>query len=70
MNYGVYFVLRESALLCGCYESLIRAFTSEVANKIFAIAMYAIDAQSSIAQGFFDWCFDNYCGLTRPLQDS
>lgn len=70
INYGVYFVLRESALLCGCHEALVRAFSSEVANKIFAIAMYAIDAQSSVAQGFSDWCFDNYCGLARPLQDS
>ena len=70
MNYGAYFVLRESALLCGCYEALVRAFSSEVANKIFAIAMYAIDAQSCVAQGFSDWCFDNYCGLARPLQDS
>ena len=24
INYGVYFVLREGALLCGCYEALVR----------------------------------------------
>lgn len=67
MNYGAYFVLRESALLCGCHEVLVSAFSSEVANKIFAIAMYAIDAQSSVAQGFSDWCFDSQQPPAKPV---
>ena len=70
MNYGVYFALKESSELCGCSKALARAFPSDIANKVFAIAMYAIDAQSSVAQGFSNWCFDNYCGLTRLLNST
>lgn len=70
LNYGVYYALNRTAEKCGLTNALQSVFSADDCTKIFALAMHAIDAQNSIAQDFPDWCFNNYCGIKRPLHNS
>ena len=68
LNFGVFFLLKQGAMLSGCHEALVGTFPGKTADQIFAVAMHAIDANCEF-QDFPGWSFDNYCGLGRPLAD-
>ncbi len=70
ISVGTYFALRKACKRTGCYEALKTTFSSPKADLILALAIHAIVAQSSCAQDFCSWCFDNYCGLKRVVSDS
>lgn len=70
LSCGAYYVLRAACQSTGCYDALKRTYSKSVADTVLAIVVHSIVHQSSCAQDFTSWCFDNYCGLERVLNDS
>lgn len=69
MSYGAYAAMAEACRRCGCLDALQKSFPS-LWHKIFAVGLHGIVAESSTAQAFPGWAFDNYCGLRSSISDS
>ena len=66
LHIGQYLALRKASEIYGLYDNLRKNFP-KLYNKIFALAIFAIDNQDNISQHFEKWAFSNYCGLENNL---
>ncbi|WP_321002867.1 IS1634 family transposase [Eisenbergiella porci] len=66
LNYGPYLAMMYAADHAGALKTLKQVFP-KIWRKILAVAIHSADAENSVAQDFPYWCFQNYCGLSKPL---
>lgn len=69
LSYLVYAVLDKAAEQTGLKLALQKSFP-KFCKYILAVAIHAIAAESSTAQLFPAWAYDNWCGLTTAISDS
>ena len=69
MTGGVFIAALRSAQRTGIFDALKKAYPDQW-KRILATCVYWIDQQTSTAQHFKDWFFDNYCGLSAPMDAS
>ena len=63
---GVFIAALRAAQMTGILSALKKAYPDQW-ERIFAACVYWIDQQTSTAQYFKDWFFDNYCGLNAAM---
>ncbi len=66
---GVFIAALRASQKLGILDALKEAFPDHW-KRIFATCVYWIDQQTSTAQHFQDWFFDNYSGLGTPMDGS
>ena len=66
LHYGQYLAIKKAADHFGLFTCLEKAFP-KLFKKIFALALFAIDAEDSTAQHYDKWGFSNYAGLDSCL---
>ena len=66
LSFGPWVALKAASDLSGCSDALRDAFPARW-QQIMALAMHAIDAESSTAQDFPYWAFHNYCGMPASM---
>ena len=66
---GVFIAALRASQKLGIIKALKGAFPDHW-ERIFATCVYWIDQQTSTAQHFQDWFFDNYSGLKAPMDGS
>lgn len=66
LRFSAYLALRKASEIYGLYDNLRKNFL-KLYNKIFVLAIFAIDNQDNISQHFEKWAFSNYCGLENNL---
>lgn len=66
LHYGAYLAIKQVSKTFGVLNSLKRSFP-KLYEKIFALALFAIDSEDSTAQHYEKWGFSNYSGLDSCL---
>ncbi len=66
LHFGAYLAIKQASKTFGLFDSLKRSFP-KLYEKIFALALFAIDSEDSTAQHYEKWGFSNYAGLNSNL---
>ena len=66
LHFGSYLAMKKISKTFGLLDALKRSFP-KLYEKIFALALFAIDSEDSTAQHYEKWGFSNYAGLETCL---
>ena len=69
LSIGQYLAIQKTSSIYDLYKSLEKNFPKQY-EKIFAYALFMLDAGDSISQHYSKWAFKNYAGLDYSISSS